>query len=289
MVISLIVAGLALGSIYALLGLSLVLVNKATDVVNFAQGEIGMIGAFTGMTVLAASGWPLPLVFVVGMLSGALLGLFLERVVIRPLGAAPHLNLLIVTVGLWFIFNSVAGLIWGYDPYRFPSLLPAEPLDILGAKVPPSSLGIVAVACVAMALLYLFFEHTRDGIAMRAASNNPRAARLMGIRVERVAAISWAVACGLSVTSSMLIAPVTFLDQQMMVPVILKAFAGAILGGFTSLPGTVVGCVLLGLAETFVGAYLSAALKDALAFTLIILVLMVKPAGLFGRSIRKKV
>lgn len=149
MFISLIVAGLALGSIYALLGLSLVLVNKATEAVNFAQGEIGMIGAFVGMTVLASSGWPLPVVFLVGMLAGALLGLFLERVIIRPLGAAPHLNLLIVTVGLWFIFNSAAGLIWGYDPYRFPSLLPPEPIDILGAKVPPSSLGIVAVACVA--------------------------------------------------------------------------------------------------------------------------------------------
>jgi len=289
MIVSLIVAGLALGSIYALLGLSLVLVNKATDAVNFAQGEIGMIGAFVGMSALLATGLPLPLIFLLGMAGGAVLGLVIERVIIRPLGAAPHLNLLIVTVGLWFIFNSAAGLIWGYDPYRFPSLLPAEPFDLLGAKVPPSSLGIVAVACVTMLLLYLFFEHTRDGIAMRAASNNPRAARLMGIRVERVAAISWAVACGLSVMSSMLIAPATFLDQQMMVPVILKAFAGAILGGFTSLPGAVLGCVLLGLAETFVGAYLSAAFKDAFAFVLIIIVLMVRPAGLFGRSARKKV
>lgn len=289
MIISLLVSGLALGCIYALLGLSLVLVNKATDAVNFAQGEIGMIGAFTGMSAMAATGMPLPLAFIFGMVFGAVLGLVIERVVIRPLGAAPHLNLLIVTVGLWFIFNSAAGLIWGYDPYRFPSLLPAEPIDILGAKVPPSSLGIVVVTGVAMALLYFFFEHTKDGIAMRAASNNPRAARLMGIRVERVAAISWAVACGLSVTSAMLIAPVTFLDQQMMVPVILKAFAGAILGGFTSLPGAVVGCVILGLSETFVGAYLSSAFKDAFAFTLIIVVLMVKPAGLFGKATRKKV
>ena len=289
MIISLIVSGLALGCIYALLGLSLVLVNKATDAVNFAQGEIGMIGAFAGMSAMTATGMPLPLAFLFGMVFGGVVGLVIERVAIRPLGAAPHLNLLIVTVGLWFIFNSAAGLIWGYDPYRFPSLLPADPIDILGAKVPPSSLGIVVVAGVAMALLYFFFEHTKDGIAMRAASNNPRAARLMGIRVERVAAISWAVACGLSVTSSMLIAPVTFLDQQMMVPVILKAFAGAILGGFTSLPGAVVGCVILGLSETFVGAYLSSAYKDAFAFTLIIVVLMVKPAGLFGKAVRKKV
>lgn len=289
MITSLLVTGLAIGSIYALLGLSLVLVNKATDVVNFAQGEIGMLGAFVGMSALAKTGAPLPVIFALGLLGGAVMGVVIERLIIRPLGNAPHLNLLIVTIGLFFIFNSVAGLVWGYDPYRFPSLLPPEPIDIFGARVPPSSVGIIAVAGIVMVCLYLFFEHTRDGIGMRAASNNPKAARLMGIRVERVAAISWAVACGLSVVSSMLIAPVTFLDQQMMVPVILKAFAGAILGGFTSLPGAVLGCLLLGLAETFVGAYVSASFKDAFAFVLIIAVLMIKPTGLFGRVTRKKV
>ena len=140
-----------------------------------------------------------------------------------------------------------------------------------------------------MSSLYYFFEHTREGTAMRAASMNPRSARLMGIKVTRVAMLSWALASGLGTISAMLIAPITFLDQQMMVPVVLKAFAGAILGGFSSLPGAVVGGVILGISETLLGAYVSNAFKDAFAFLLIIAVLMIRPTGLLGRAARKKV
>lgn len=289
MLTALLISGLALGSIYALLGLSLVLVSKATDVINFAQGEMAMFGAFISLTLLTQLKLPLIVVFLLALPVGMILGALIERIMIRPIRNAPHLNLLIVTIGLWFAFNSLAGLLWGYDPYRFPSLLPSEPVDFLGTKVFPASLGVIAISVVIMGGLYYFFEHTREGTAMRAASMNPRSARLMGIKVTRVAMLSWALASGLGTVSAMLIAPITFLDQQMMVPVILKAFAGAILGGFSSLPGAVVGGLILGVSETLLGAYVSNAFKDAFAFLLIIAVLMIKPTGLLGRAGRKKV
>src|SRR3546814_2959413 len=137
-------------------------------------------------------------------------------------------------------------LIWGYDPLRCPSVLPSTPVDLFGIKVFPASLVVIAVSILIMAALYYVFEHTREVTAMRAASMNPRSARLMGIKVTRVAMLSWSLASGLGTISAMLIAPVTFLDQQMMVPVILKAFAGAILGGFSNLPGAVLGGIILG-------------------------------------------
>ncbi len=289
MLTALLISGLALGSIYALLGLSLVLVSKATDVINFAQGEMAMFGAFLALTLLTQLKLPLIVVFLLAFPMGMILGALIERIMIRPIQNAPHLNLLIVTIGLWFGFNSLAGLLWGYDPYRFPSLLPSQPIDLIGAKVFPASLGVIAVSVVIMSSLYYFFEHTREGTAMRAASMNPRSARLMGIKVTRVAMLSWALASGLGTISAMLIAPITFLDQQMMVPVVLKAFAGAILGGFSSLPGAVVGGVILGVSETLLGAYVSNAFKDAFAFLLIIAVLMIRPTGLLGRAARKKV
>ncbi|HEX7075499.1 MAG TPA: branched-chain amino acid ABC transporter permease [Hyphomicrobiaceae bacterium] len=289
MLLALLISGLALGSIYALLGLSLVLVNKATDVVNFAQGEMAMFGAFIALSMMVSMKLPLMLVFVLAFPIGMLMGALIERIMIRPIRNAPHLNLLIVTIGLWFAFNSLAGLIWGYDPYRFPSLLPSEPVDVFGTRVFPASLGVIGIAIVIMAGLYYFFEHTREGTAMRAASMNPRSARLMGIKVTRVAMLSWALSSGLGTVSAMLIAPITFLDQQMMVPVVLKAFAGAILGGFSSLPGAVLGGVILGLSETLLGAYVSNAFKEAFAFLLIIAVLMIKPTGVLGRTARKKV
>lgn len=289
MLIALLITGVAVGSIYALLGLSLVLVNKATDAINFAQGEMAMFMAFVALSISTRLHLALPLVFLLALPCGFVLGAVVERFCIRPLKGGSHLRLLIVTIGLWFIFNTAAGLIWGYDPYRFPSLLSPDPVQLLGAAVAPNNLAIIAVAVLVMGMLYLFFEHTHEGTAMRAASMNPKSARLMGIGASRVSLISWGMAGSLGMISAMLIAPVTFLDQQMMASVILKAFAGAILGGFASLPGAAAGGLLLGVVETLAGAYVSNAFKDALAFVLIIFVLMIRPAGLFGRAAIRKV
>lgn len=180
MVPQLVVSGLALGSIYALLALSLVLINKATDVVNFAQGEMAMFGTFICFTLLSKVGIPLPVVLMLAAPVGALIGVVTERVTMGPLQSAPPVNALIATIGLWMIFHHGAGWVWGYDPVRFPSLFSSNPIDILGARVAENSLGIIGVSLLVVALLYAFFEYTRAGIAMRAASMNRRAAQQIG-------------------------------------------------------------------------------------------------------------
>ena len=181
----LIASGLALGSIYALLALSLVLISKSTDVVNFAQGEMAMFGTFICFALLTKAGMPLIAVLALAAPIGALLGLATERIAIRPLQGAPQVNALIATIGLWMIFHHSAGWIWGYDPVRFPSLFPSDPLNVLGARVAQNSLGIIGVSVLVMILLYLFFAYTRTGIAMRAASMNRRAAQLMGVEFRK--------------------------------------------------------------------------------------------------------
>jgi branched-chain amino acid transport system permease protein len=285
----LIASGLALGSIYALLALSLVLISKSTDVVNFAQGEMAMFGTFICFALLTKAGMPLIAVLVLAAPIGALLGLATERIAIRPLQGAPQVNALIATIGLWMIFHHSAGWIWGYDPVRFPSLFPSDPLNVLGARVAQNSLGIIGVSVLVMILLYLFFAYTRTGIAMRAASMNRRAAQLMGVEVQKVGLLAWALATAISVVSGFLIAPLTFLDFEMMFAVLLKAFAGAILGGFNSLPGAVAGCLLVGVLESLFAAYVSTAFKDTFAFCIIIAVLMLRPQGLFTRRLEAKV
>lgn len=287
--LSLVVSGLALGSIYALIGVSLVIISKATDVVNFGQGEMAMFGAFLTLTLLRQTDMPLWLAVLATLPIGFLLGALVQLIVVRPIENAPALNVLISTLGLFFVFNSAAGIVWGFDPHPFPSLFDLAPVSVGGVAVTPASLGIIAVALTVMFALYLFFEKTRWGTAMRAASMNRTAARMMGIRVEHVAVAAWGLAGGLSVISAVLIAPLTFLDQQMMVSIILKGFAGAILGGFSSLPGSVVGCLILGVAETLFGAYVSTSMKDSFAFVLIILVLLLRPSGVFVANRAKKV
>jgi branched-chain amino acid transport system permease protein len=289
MIAQLVASGLALGSIYALLALALVLINKATDVVNFAQGEMAMVGTFICFTLLGRTGLPLPVVLALALPLGAAIGAVTERLTMPPLRAAPPVNGLIATIGLWMIFHHGAGWIWGYDPLRFPSLFPPEPVNIFGARVAQNSLGIVGVGIVVMILLYVFFDYTRGGIAMRAASMNRHAAKLMGVNVGRVSLTAWALAGAISVVSGLLVAPLTFLDFEMMVSVLLKAFAGAILGGFNSLPGAVIGCLLIGVLENLFAAYVSSAFRDTFAFGIIIAVLMIRPQGLFTRRIARKV
>ncbi|PWB59000.1 MAG: branched-chain amino acid ABC transporter permease [Bradyrhizobiaceae bacterium] len=289
MITQLVASGLALGSIYALLALSLVLIHKATDVVNFAQGEMAMFGTFICFALLTRAGLPLPAVLLLAAPLGVALGVVTERATMRPLQSAPPVNALIATIGLWMIFHHAAGWIWGYDPVRFPSLFSPEPVEIMGARIAQNSLGIIAVSLLVVVLLYLFFEFTRMGVAMRAASMNRRAAQLMGVDVTRTSLVAWGLASAIGVVSGLLIAPLTFLDFEMMFSVLLKAFAGAILGGFNSLPGAVIGCLVIGVLENLIAAYVSTAFKDTFAFGIIILVLMFRPQGLFTRRIAKKV
>lgn len=285
----LIVSGIALGSVYALLALAMVLIHKATDVVNFAQGEMATLSTFVALTLLTVTGLPLICVLIIALVIGGALGALTERLAIRWLAGAPPVNALIVAIGLWIVFHHTSGWIWGYDPYSFPSLLPQEPVTVGGIAVSPNSFAIIGVSFTLMAGLYLFFEYTREGTAMRAASMNPRAARLMGVRVDRVWMLSWVLAGAISAAAGVLVAPVLFLDFQMMVIVLLKAFAAAILGGFNSLPGAVIGGLAVGVTDNLLGAYVSTAFRDSFSFLVILAVLMIWPTGLFGQSGPKKV
>lgn len=283
------ISGTAIGFIYALIALSMVLIYKSTDVINFAQGEMAMFSTFICFTLIAVFGLPLLLVFLLAFPIGAIIAAVTEKTVIRPLAGAPPLNSLIVAIGLFYIFHFGAGWIWGYDAFPFPSLLPEKPVSIGGTFVSPSSLAIAGVSILVLAILYLFLERSREGVAMRAASMNQNAARLMGISVGKVSMLSWAIAGGIGAIAGLLAAPITFIDTQMMFFVLLKALAGAILGGFNSLPGAVIGGVTVGIIESLTTVYLSASVDDAVAFVVIVAVLMIKPEGLFGKPTVKKV
>ncbi len=289
MLAQLVISGLALGSIYALIALALVLIHKATDVVNFAQGEMATFTTFCVFVAMKSAGLSLIFALLLAAPLGFVIGALVQRVVIQPIAHHPPVNLLIAAIGLWIAFHHLSGWIWGYDPYKFPGLLAGEVVDLFGARIAANSIATLAVAVAVMLVLYLFFEHTKEGIAMRAASMNVRAAKLMGISVSRVWLLSWAVASAVGAVAGVLTAPLTFLDFEMMVTVLLKAFAAAILGGFNSLPGAVVGGFVIGLLEVFFGALVSTAFKDNFAFVIIIAVLMIKPTGLFGRHRVKKV
>jgi branched-chain amino acid transport system permease protein len=288
MLFQLIISGVALGSIYALLALSVVLICKATDTVNFAQGEMAMFGTFLAFVLVRKVGMPLWLVLLMALPIGLILGGVTERIAIQPMLGAPLLNILIASLGLWMIFHYSAGWIWGYDPMSFPSLLPQEPVNVFGVLVSPNQLAIISVSFAVMLALFLFFEYTREGTAMRAASMNPKAAQLMGIRVPRVWRLSWMAAGVVGVFMGILVAPITFLDVDMMFTILLKGFAGAVLGGFMTLTGAVLGGMIIGIADNLIGFYISMAFKDSFSFLVIIGVLMFRPSGLLGRVERQK-
>jgi branched-chain amino acid transport system permease protein len=282
-----IVSGLAAGSIYASLALALVMIYRATDLVNFAQGEMAMFSTYIAWTLVNA-GVPFWAAFVATLAVSFVGGMAIERVVIRPVENAPVLAAVVVTIGLLLIFNSLAGWLFSYTLQEFPSPFPDRPL--FGALMTTADLGVIAVTLVMLALLFAFFRFTETGLAMRAAAQNPESARLCGIRVGRMLAIGWGMAAAIGATAGIMVAPVLFLDPNMMSGVLLYAFTGALLGGITSPVGAVVGGLIVGVTENLVGTYLIASqLKLTVALALIILVLVFKPNGLFGKTIVRRV
>ena len=279
-------SGLAAGAIYASLALALVMIYRATDLVNYAQGEMAMFSTYIAWTLVNA-GLPFWGAFTVTLLLSFLGGMAIERVVIRPVENAPVLAAVVVTIGLLLIFNSLAGWIYTYTVQDFPSPFPDRPL--LGALITTRDLGVIGVTLVMLILLFAFFRFTATGLAMRAAAQNPASARLCGIRVGRMLAIGWGLAAAIGATAGIMVAPVLFLDPNMMGGVLLYAFAGALLGGITSPVGAVVGGLIVGVTENLVGTYLIASqLKLTVALALIILVLVLRPNGLFGIAIVRR-
>jgi branched-chain amino acid transport system permease protein len=280
-------SGLAAGSIYASVALALVMIYRSTDLVNFAQGEMAMFSTYIAWTLVNA-GLPFWGAFAITLLVSFVGGMVIERVVIRPVENAPVLAAVVVTIGLLLIFNSVAGWIYSYTVQDFPSPFPDRPL--FHALITTRDLGVIAVTLIMLVLLFLFFRFTPTGLAMRAAAQNPASARLCGIRVGLMLAIGWGLAAAIGATAGIMVAPVLFLDPNMMGGVLLYAFAGALLGGITSPVGAVVGGLIVGVTENLVGTYLIASqLKLTVALALIILVLVFKPNGLFGTAIVRRV
>ncbi len=280
-------AGLATGGIYASLALALVMIYAATESVNFAQGEMAMFSTYIAWTLVQA-GMPFWAAFLATVAISFAGGVLVERVVIRPVESAPVLSQVIVFIGLLVIFNSLAGWIYTYTVKDFPSPFPDRPL--FHALITTRDLGVIGVTLVMLGLLYLFFRFAPLGLAMRAAAQNPASARLVGIKVGWMLAIGWGLAAAVGAVAGIMVAPILFLDPNMMSGVLLYAFAAALLGGISSPGGAVVGGLIVGVLENLVGTYLIATeLKLAVALALIVIILVVRPSGLLGATLVKRV
>jgi branched-chain amino acid transport system permease protein len=281
-----VISGLATGGIYGSLALALVMIYQATDVVNYAQGEMAMFSTYLAWTMINA-GWPYWLAFFATLVVAFAGGILIERVVIRPVESAPILSIVIVSIGLLVILNSVAGWIYSYIQKPFPSPFPPKPIRIGNIYIGAHDIGAIAVTLVVLLLLYVFFRFTTLGLAMRAAAQNPISSRLCGIRVGWMLALGWGLAALVGAVAGMMVAPIVFLDPNMMAGILIYAFASATLGGFTSPGGAVIGGLIVGVIENLVGTYvkfIGTELKLTVALVLILVVLIVKPSGLFGRA-----
>ncbi|MFF5264463.1 branched-chain amino acid ABC transporter permease [Actinomadura viridis] len=281
-----IVEGLGAGAIYASLALALVLIYRFTGVVNFAQGELAMFSTYVAWQFVQA-GLPFWLALVLTLAVSFAGGMLIERVVIRPIEGAPELTIVIVTVGLFIFVNAAAGWIWSFLIKDFPDPFPGGAFRAGGVSVGYATLGILAVVGGVMGLLYLLFRHTKIGLGMRAVAAAPESARLVGIRVGRTLALGWGLAATVGAVSGVLVAPLLFLEPNMMGGVLIYAFAAATLGGFDSPAGAVAGGLIVGVAETLAGAYvgfIGSDLKIGVPLAVILGVLLLRPQGLFGRA-----
>ena len=277
-----VLSGLATGGIYASLALALVMIYQSTHHINFAQGEMAMFSTYLAWALING-GVPYGWVFLLTVAISFVAGVVIERVVIRPVENAPVLSIITVFVALLVIFNSVAGWIFTYTIKTFPSPFPERAL--FGNKyISSHELGAIGVTLVVLVLLYVFFRFTSLGLAMRAAAQNPVSSRLVGIRVGWMLALGWGLAAAVGSVAGMLVAPIVYLEPNMMSGVLLYAFAGALVGGVDNPFGAVLGGFVVGVLENLVGAYvIGTELKLTVALVLIVGVLLVKPTGLFGK------
>ena len=275
-------SGLATGGIYASLALALVMIYQSTNHINFAQGEMAMFSTYLAWNMINA-GLPYWWAFLFTVAISFVAGIVIERVIIRPVENAPVLSVVTVFIALLVIFNSVAGWIYTYTIKTFPSPFPEQPL--FGNRfISSHELGAIGITLAVLVVLYLFFRFTPLGLAMRAAAQNATSSRLVGIRVGWMLALGWGLAAAVGAVAGMLIAPIVYLDPNMMSGVLLYAFAAALVGGIDNPFGAVLGGFLVGILENLIGAYVvGTELKLTVALVLIVGVLLFKPTGLFGR------
>lgn len=286
--IQLFINGLALGSVYALAAIGFVIVYSATGVVNFAAGQFVMFGTFAGVAMLANAGFPWPVGYAAALLIMALFGALFFAAVYLPLRASPVVTVIIGTVAVGIIMQNAALLGFGSWPVRLVSPLEGVTIDIAGATITAHAAMVVAVTGVLVGLIWLLFYRTAIGIGMRAVAQDPEAARLMGLNVNVLLALSWILASMLAGIAGLLLGPMWFADVNMGDPIALKAFAATIIGGFGSLPGAIAGGIFVGLTELLGASYVSSAYKDLIAFVVMILFLLVRPQGVFGERIQDR-
>ncbi|MCF8119831.1 MAG: branched-chain amino acid ABC transporter permease [Deltaproteobacteria bacterium] len=284
-----VISGIAVGSSYALMGLAMVLIYKTSEVVNFAQGEMALISCFMTYMVLEYHGLPFYVAFPGALVFAALLGFFLEFAVLRRAKEPNILGMIIITIGLEMILLGVVSWKFGADPKTMP--FPISPWDSVAlGEVFVSALEVLTfiVALTVMVILFLFLRYSKLGVAMKATQQNNMAARLMGIRTNRILMITWGISSVVGCLAGLLISPTTMQPYMMWDPM-LKGFAAAVMGGMTSLPGAVFGAYVIGVIENLFGGYVSIEFKSVVAFAIIVLVLCIKPSGLFARHYVKKV
>ncbi|MBC7702492.1 MAG: branched-chain amino acid ABC transporter permease [Rhodoferax sp.] len=286
-----ILGGLATGAIYATLALALVLINRSTRIVNFAQGQIAVLSTYIAWTLIQA-GLPTWLAVSLAIVLAIPLGALVERVVIRRVAKEPELVVIVVTIGLLILLNGVTGFIWSQEIKPFPTLFPSGAIDVAGAAISIESLGIVAVLAVLVIALRLLFFRTRLGLAMRAVADNPESSALSGLHIDRLLMTGWGLAAAVGALAGCLVAPKVYLDPNMMNQILVYALIAVIVGGLESPLGVVMAAGFIGVAEDLAGTYISFIgndLKIAVPLVLMCAVLMWRPQGLFGKTVKKRV
>jgi branched-chain amino acid transport system permease protein len=286
-----VIAGIAAGGIYASLALALVLIYRAMGLINFAQGEFAMFTAFICWALLDGLGVPYALAVAISVVIAFVGAVAIERLIVRHFERSSPYVIIIVTLALLQIANSVAGFVWGYSPRSFPSPFPARPVDVGGVRISIQDAAIIGVSLCTLLVLYVLFNRTKLGLAMRAAALYPEVSQLLGIRTRLMLGLGWGLASAVGAISGILVAPRILLEPNMMQGVIIYAFAAAVLGGIDSPVGAVVGGLVLGIMLALIGAYVPALadLRLALSLLLIVVLLVVRPSGLFGQQHARRV
>ena len=279
---------MAVGCIYGLVALGFVLIYKATELVNFAQGDLLMLGAFVAYMAVIWWGLDYWLAFAISVVTVGVFGALLDATVMRKVIGQPQFAIVMLTIGLGAMFRTFASVTWGSEIYTLPSPFSGV-WQVGGVTLSHQYLSIVAGTLILCAVLYAFFNHTRIGVAMQATSQNQLAAYYMGIPVKLIFSLIWAISAGVAAAAGILLAPVTLIDINMGLAVALKAFAAAVLGGFGSIPGALLGGIIIGLIELYAGATLPEGFKDTAPYIVLLIMLIVRPQGLFGTLARKKV
>jgi branched-chain amino acid transport system permease protein len=288
--LQLLISGISLGCIYALIALGFVLIYKATETVNFAQGELMMLGAFAGLALMEVAHLPFVVAAVLAIAAMGAFGVLLERVAIRPILGQPQFTVVMLTIGLGYMARGLMTMApsYGSDTHALPVPYQGQVWNLGALVLSVEQVVVIVVTVVLCAALFLMFSKSRIGIAMQAASQNQLAAYYMGIPVQRLNGLVWGLSAAVATIAGLLLAPFTFVHVNMGF-IGLKAFPAAVVGGFGSLPGAIVGGLIIGVIEAMAGFYLPEGFKDIAAYVVVLLMLVLKPNGLFGGAVRKKV